>query len=286
MSDLIRQAVAGRRESAAGWVRANCPMCEERVGKIDRHASLSWKPESGWWGCWRCGARGWLELDPDLPAPTPLAVEPYAWDESEFYDPWEDQSGVLARARAYLRKRGILREVCRLAEVRVALQGKYQNRIIIPVRSNDEWVGFAARTYADDEPKVLYPRGMRRDVPLCRPSLLTEETEEPCMVVEGPFDALRHWSCAAAVLGQPTDAHVDLFADVADRRPVVVALDGDAWQAGRDFARRILMRVVRDARELRTRGVGWVRLPPGKDPGSIESTARILSETTWLQRGE
>lgn len=277
MSDLVKEAVAGRKESAAGWVRANCPYCEERVGKADRQASLSWKPSSGWWGCWRCDARGWLEhdgwtLQPDDPEPP----QP-TFDSSDFYDLTNDRSRALEKARRYLRSREIPERTWREAGLHVALQGRFADRVVIPMRwvgtPTGEWVGFAARSYSGGEPKVLYPRGMRRDIPLCDPGDLHHHTNKPLYVVEGPFDALRHWPDAAAVLGQPTDAHEALFAEVMLWRPVVVVLDGDAWQNAEAFAQRLRLR------RGDTGAVGWMKLPPGRDPGGMKE---LNAPIEWL----
>ena len=57
---------------------------------------------------------------------------------------------------------------------------------------------------------------------------LAEVTDEPALVVEGPFDALAYWPQAVAVLGKPTEPQMLTLLRAV--RPVVVVLDGDAWQ--------------------------------------------------------
>ena len=64
-----------------------------------------------------------------------------------------------------------------------------------------------------------------------------------------------------ACLGKPTGVQMEQLAAVR-QRPVVVALDADAWRTGASVAMTLRLRGV-SASDL--------RLPPGKDPDSLSS---------------
>ena len=88
---------------------------------------------------------------------------------------------------------------------------------------------------------------------------LAEVTDEPALVVEGPFDALAYWPQAVAVLGKPTEPQMLTLLRAV--RPVVVVLDGDAWQEAEMLAWRLRFEGQR---------AGWVRLPPMVDPDEVD----------------
>jgi len=46
--ERVLDAVAGRHPSDAGWVRVNCPFCEQREGKADRKQSFGVNLLSGY----------------------------------------------------------------------------------------------------------------------------------------------------------------------------------------------------------------------------------------------
>jgi DNA primase len=85
------------------------------------------------------------------------------------------------------------------------------------------------------------------------------ETDEPLLVVEGMFDALPYIGSAVALLGKPSDIQVRMLAE--SRRPLVIALDGDAIRDSRALQQRLKLRGVT---------AGMVKLPPGMDPGDVE----------------
>src|SRR5262249_30190976 len=90
-------------------------------------------------------------------------------------------------------------------------------------------------------------------------------TLSPLLLVEGVFDALPHWPHAAAFLGKPTGAHLAAL-DKHRGRPIVVILDGDAWEQGWAVAQRV--------RALGVPSIASVKLPAGFDPGELP--------TSWL----
>lgn len=143
--------------------------------------------------------------------------------------------------------------------IHACLDGYYANRIIFPVQRNGNVVGFVARSWSKtSERAYLYPRGFDRGV-FFNGDELRRETDQPLFVVEGVFDAMRVGPNAIACLGKPTTAQVEQLSKLR-HRPVIVALDADAWRIG-----------MTTAMTLKLRGVKAVdlRLPPGKDPDSL-----------------
>jgi hypothetical protein len=253
------------------WWKANCPFCLDRVGKEDRDRCLSVHSESGGFHCFRCRARGRVTLPEDLvierrPVSTQrneLKIEP-----PPFFTLLASGSGKdavsLKPARDYLRSRGLPEDVWEAANIGACAAGPYAGRVVIPVLAEDgkTWFGFSSRLWTAKCDKRLKYRnavGEWKSHVVYNPNALTEETDEPCYVVEGCFDALAHWPHAVAVLGDASDAQVEIMSKA--RRPLVVVLDGDAWVKGWSLAMK-----------LRLEGVtaGAVQLPPGKDPDEVD----------------
>ncbi len=298
--DMVAEALNESVASSDGWRRANCPFCiVNGEPKPDTHMSWGVDTASGYWHCFRCGAKGIY---------VPFAVEGAAAAQmiakigeglggaagvpvlgagdmlhpAEYMDPPEgflSLSGpdggamVLARAREYLTKRGISPEQISAAGVGACVSGFYVDRIVVPVRARNSsrWLGFVARSYltAGEQAKIeaaghrfmryLYPRWPNRGKCLLNERALDARTERPVMAVEGSFDALPYWPDVVAFLGKPSRDHVRLLK--ASKRPVAVCLDGDAAAESEALARTLALEGVK---------VGWVRLPPKEDPCSVD----------------
>lgn len=276
--ELLANAAHGKRPTEAGWLRLNCPLCELRIGKGDRRQSMGLSVTSFRFECYRCGATGRLSKPLDefrgyevsgIAARVPQEV----MDPPEgFYALGEEpgrSAGVLAEARDYLagvgdsaRPKPLTDTLLRESGIGACVSGYWAHRIVIPIFDlTGEWANYSTRLYPPydkgDVKKYLYPKGGRRNI-LYNHVALLEETEMPVLVVEGCFDALAHWPHAVAVLGKPTHGHIEALANC--QRPVVFALDGDAWEEA--WALTL---------QLRARGqkAGWVKLAPGVDPDEI-----------------
>ncbi len=268
--ELVLDAVAGKRSSRTGWVRGNCPFCEVRHGTPDRKGCLGLELDSGDWHCFRCGARGLVQIDPDLLVESrsrKKKTEPKPKIElpDGFFRLFEEPGLSMwfaDAAREYLLRRGIGPSVGRTAGIGAVLAGRYRGRVVAPLfdAKDEQVVGWSARLFVGgDAPKYLYPSGMERQTLLYNGGALSARTEDPIYVVEGVFDALPLWPDAVACLGQPSPGQLDALVSTA--RPVVCLLDGDAWRKSQALALK-----------LRTRGqrVAWVRLPPKTDPGGSD----------------
>lgn len=264
-----------RGPNERGDYQMNCPFCDERKGDPDTKYKLSANPGiahpedptvKGGWVCWRCDARGWGNLeflgkpeakppepDPDLSAPqgfvpfrgngASLALEPY---------------------RQYVRRRGVY-EFVEAIGGGACLEGRFEGRVVLPHVVGGKWAGFTARAIDRREPKYLHAKGMDRRRTLWGLEWVPNDGEA-VWLVEGPFDALPLFPYGVAAFGKGvTPEQIEMLAGLG--RPVVVALDGDAWAEGRALAMRIALR--------RHANVRWAKLPPGKDPGVLGWTVKL-----------
>jgi hypothetical protein len=208
------------------------------------------------------------------------------------------RSKALATPLRYMAGRGIDRTTIAEAQIGCVLaeqhtpecpmcEGKtwclIYNRIVIPVvDAAGVWQGWVGRHWDDaaavvetgdvwDDllgpttprrygPRYLYPQNFPRAQVLWNMGALYEETDRPLLVVEGAFDGLPYWPDAVACLGKPVDGHIALL--MQTKRPIVVALDGDAWQEGEMLALRLAFDGNRAT---------FLRLPPKSDPGSVDA---------------
>lgn len=262
----VGEAAANATPTGDGWARGECPHCEAE-GHRDTKKNFAVNLESGYWVCWRCEQTGWLD---DIPKFASAKVKPKV--KHELRPELPDGSYALASsdgraamsfdaARRYLlEKRTLTWAQIEHYQLHACVQGYYAERVIFPVTRRGEPKGFVARAWGRAERAYLYPRGFDRGV-FYNGDALDVGTDQPLFVVEGIFDALRVGTDAIACLGKPTKEQVAQLKGLRER-PVVVAMDSDAWRTGSHLAMA-----------LRLHGVQAValRLPPGEDPDSLSS---------------
>lgn len=290
---LLANAAHGKRPSDAGWLRLNCPLCELRIGKGDKRQSMGLSVTTFRFECYRCGATGRLSKPLDEfrgfeLSGTGARLPQEVMDPPEGFYALAEEPGrsasVLAEARDYLagvgedaRPKPLSDLLIRESGIGACVSGYWANRIVIPIFDLvGEWANYSTRLYppydkADGVKKYLYPKGGRRNI-LYNHVALLEETDVPVLVVEGCFDALAHWPNAVAVLGKPTHGHIEALANC--QRPVVFALDGDAWEEAWVLTLK-----------LRSRGqkAGWVKLAPGVDPDEIPTETLMSAAMSSLE---
>jgi hypothetical protein len=290
----LRTALGGAYPSSSGWWRAHCPYCLDRVGKQDRQRCLSINVLSGYYMCWRCDVRGTdkeiadflgvdrrklrlkqleAELTGDQPFELPSAAVPL-WSE-------EGQKSIsLHTARVYLWSRKIFLPVWIEAYLHAVPIGEHgpAGRVIVPVEDRSGvlrgWVGRSYRV-SHKQIRYKYPPGMRRGAVMFNEAVLFEDDpqDSPVLLVEGAFDALRHWPNAAAFLGKPTEAHFELLKK--SKRLLVVAMDRDAVDEGEALVAKLRLEGVRSF---------LLALPREyKDPGDIPSEAMLEIVARRLQ---
>jgi len=268
--ERVLEALQQSAKMRGSWWRAECPFCEERVGKPPSGRTLSVHSEGGGFHCFRCSVRGRVTLPEDLrveslPVPTQQrrGIEP-----PEGFTLLASEPGAsalsFAQARRYIESRGLPEDVVRDAKIGACISGLYRGRVVVPVLAEDDvtWLGFSSRIWTKNCDKRLKYRnatGEWKSTTIYNPNALAVETDEHCYIVEGVFDALALWPDAVAVLGDATDTQVAMLAKA--KRPLVVVLDGDAWTKGWALAMKLRLEGLR---------AGSVQLAAGKDPDEVD----------------
>lgn len=265
----VEAAFRDARKTATGYYRTTCPFCYEKVGKLDRRFSLAIKPGVWTFRCWRCSTRGKLPQAPDGSGHlefTPPDPSAFRMDAPVGFIPLmsEELRGSLMARPAWtylLDTRRVSQQTVIEASVGVAFTGRAAGRIVVPVfgRDDETWCGWVGRAW---EKKAIqrykYPPGMQRGKLLYNEAALDVETNVPLALVEGVFDALPHWPHVSAFLGKPTEDQFELL--LRAKRPLVVALDGDAWMEGEALAMRL---------QVAGKQATHLRLSPKSDPGDL-----------------
>lgn len=277
--DRVEEALRGARFGKK-WIRVSCPFCADD-GHIDRKHSLGVSAATGRFECFRCGARGRLREPPNPELAHEYAEDQRKPQERVIVDPPEEYVPLASRsARAsislrpaidYLQSRGV-GSVSRWRKYQIgaAADGYLAGRVIVPLLTHDtdEWIGWVARLWRDKPRanavgaaslKYINMKGMPRGTMFWNHRALLLPTDDPVMVVEGMFDALPYYDNAVACLGKPSAAQIEWLYEAT--RPVVVVLDGDAWEEAWALAARLRFDGVR---------CGFVRLPPKQDPNQVD----------------
>ena len=202
---LVLRSIANARPGGDGWLRGNCPWCEQRVGKEDRKKCLGLQLHSGKWHCFRCSASGYIARLPDdlrdFAKDAPAAkLAAKAMDPPEGFYLLFDGPGMraqsLAAPRHYLHSTAGTEEqtqerawapsidVLREAQVGACVSGTYEGRVVVPVLGTEvdeegelPWLGWSSRPWVPD-PKGLGYRLPRRNDALSTPL----QSTRPCFV--------------------------------------------------------------------------------------------------------
>ncbi len=271
--------------SGSDNVRIECPICPDRTGKYDHRRSLSINTHSGFFSCFKCAMKGRLEGygdddedwdygGSDVPERTALDLP----EDFHALGAEDDGSITYGQYLHYLGTRGLTWDIIQGAGLGIG--GK---RIVCPVKDVGGVLrGHVSRRIDAVKPerlpgvKYLYPKGFKRSQVLFNEAALQRQDNTPVAVVEGMFDALRHWPTAVACLGKPAREHVATLA--ASSRTVVVCLDADAWEEGRALSNRLQLLGVR---------TNWIGLPYGLDPGDIPTPLfkHFLAQAAGMHQG-
>lgn len=283
-NEIVEGILGDLRKGTGGWWRGNCPLCVYSSGSEDKRFSFGLNASSGYYHCFRCNSSGryknaheffGVPQEQDEPEQVTLAeIAP----PSKCYPLWAEPAAsavTLTDAREYLLGRGFTPDLWKRADIHACGSGWYTGptktqrvvrRIVVPIKAPDgRWLGWSARDWSGTAVrKYLYPEGMNRGTLFYNAAVLTVETDEPALIVEGVFDALPHFDVAAACLGKPSQWQRAMLTSV--RRPIAVVLDGDAWEEGQALAWHLQLNGVR---------AGFVKLDPKEDPGVVD--------TAWLR---
>ena len=250
-------------------IRAVCPFCE-RAGHAGKKKNLDIDRKTGWWVCWRCNKKGKIdgwETDENVDLsiePTVVLFDP----PSSFVEIGKapgSKSILTLGSRTYAKRRGLSETSVVEAQAGQILRREgeqdFTGRLIIPIlpaEEQDQWLGWVGRDFTGEQETYKYPIGMSRGKILYNHRQVFVRTDVPILVVEGVLDVLPFWPNAVAVLGTFSQHQIDLLKEA--KRPVLVALDGDAWRKGEALSMLLRMEGVDS---------GWLKLPPTKDPDEV-----------------
>lgn len=263
--DLVLAAISDARPASTGWYRIPCPFCsmDERGSK----KKMSVNADTGYFICFRatCGARGFVKLNEKHLAKAPKKVvtntDGRVLLPEEFISlapsSGNGSSIALRPYINYLYGRGLTDAIIEEANIGCCLKGKYATKIVVPVIADGTVAGFTSRSITTKF--YSNPPEFQRTRYMLNGDALKEETSEPIIIVEGPFDCLRHWPLTVACFGKPTHHHMKQIR--AAKRPVIFCLDADAQLEGWGFALTL---------ELGGQDVKWMKLRPGFDPGKTD----------------
>jgi DNA primase len=270
-NQLVQLAI---KNHAEGRFNIACPVCV-KAGKNDKKKALYVNRDAGYYRCFRCGLHGsfgsessadiWLRDSGKIEKPKAAEIalpEEYVTYEWLYNSNDPRLSATRTLALDYANKRGVTRDLAQQYRIGFCLHGPKAGRLIVPIIEGpyaETTYGYVARDYTgwSDYP-YLYPKGMSRGIALYNFSELFKDTDEPLLVMEGVLDCIPHMPNSVAVMGMPSNNQIEQLANCI--RPVVFALDGDAWQQAEMFAWK-----------LRFLGctAGAIRLKAKQDPDEI-----------------
>jgi hypothetical protein len=274
----VAQVVTG-----GDYTRVYCPACPTKVGKVDRSKACSVSNTTGWWLCHRCGYRGRLDGYDDQDDLGLADAQPVDLEQpSDYVEVTPARAASLAAAVRFLHSRRVHPSKWSACRIGYARTGIHAGRVVLPLVQEDDWrqVGWVGRLVYKGKPwEHTYHTagGVKRDRAFWNLDALTAPDPRPLIVTEGPLDALRLFPHAVACLGKPTRDQLATLARC--QRPLVFALDADAWQTG-----------YADVLQLRAAGrPAWcLALPTGFDPDTyppqtlLDAAKYAVAHTTDL----
>lgn len=247
-------------------LRYCCVFCESRGKSPDTKYHLYVNTEKGIYICHRCGARGKMTaLDSELETRrishwqklintflgehTPESLKPSAQLPDGVRSLLPGMTGW-----DYLVSRGFSPEI--IINYRI-LDWQSRRRVIIPAYQEDTLVYWVARTYANQEPKYLNPKGLNRRNVLFNYDRASKH--RTLIVTEGVLSAMAVGDSAVATLGKMvTSQQIDLLKRSASSE-IIVMLDDDALSESVKLCKSL----------VRTKSVRLAVLPLGRDPADL-----------------
>lgn len=222
-----------------------CPFCNHPKPKLEVNVQTNAKGENPF-ACWVCGTKGrtvkkLLQLL-RVPRETALQVLQFvrkglSYEEVDTptvelpkeYKPLllaSSESILANKARLYLNKRGITDTDIRKYNIGYAVDGEYQDRIIIPSYSESGQLNyFVSRTIGEAFQKYKMPPTATKDIIIFE-SLIN--WNEPVTLCEGIFDAIAIKRNAIPLLGKFIRPALKLKLIQSDTPIIYIALDNDA----------------------------------------------------------
>jgi DNA primase len=211
-------------------------------------------------------------------------------DAPKFNPPLRFELNELDGTHPYLGLRGFLQETIAAFGIGYCAKGIMAGRIAIPIHNPaGELVAYAGRWPGkppDDQPKYLFPRGLRKSLELFNyHRAVALKQEKSLAVVEGFFDCMKVWQAGfervVAIMGSSlSDAQEALIVKaVGSDGQVLLMFDEDgAGRIGREkaaarLARHVEVRII----ELEVEGVQPDYLPAGEILAFLADANGVLS---------
>lgn len=275
----LKDAVAAALESSdarrVGYrARVLCPNCvSSKTNRPDHSMSVSL--EEGWFYCQRCAVKGklWESVTGTIRAMTPPEPQRFTQSYGVSLSVIGDGSVFGEKLRAFVSWRQC-EYIVHAPDVECDSCNSFRSstypfdvRLIVKMRRVDSLNEVTGAQHIDcyeqatgrwiTEKRTV--AGSDRAGSFYNAAAVVRPSRRPLLVVEGFFDAVAHLPDAAAVMGLPSNTHLDLLAFAP--RPVVFALDGDAWERGWAYA-QYLQHMGQTAASI--------RLPPKRDPDDFK----------------
>lgn len=272
-------------DSGPHYVMIQCPFHD------DSNPSLSVSLKTGSWRCFACHTRGnWPKLVAELlgievvdvykhldDTPAPVngmrqklveSLQPKQqvyFDYGNFRDVFPSVIGT--KGEAYLKGRGITKDMIRRFDLRWGTTGKWVDRVMIPIFThNGRLISYAGRTiHPGVKPKTRKCRSPHKTLyGVYELGVQFTASNKPIVIVEGEFDAMylqRYHVPAVAQMGthELTPSQIQVLRSLT--KTVVLSYDGD--EAGESAL----------AKSMEVLGPWFrtiaIRLPEGRDPNDL-----------------
>jgi len=243
--DLLSEMFGFPRKYTHGQedVPFNCPKCDNGGNKYNLEVSVS----KGVFHCWACGYKGRLlklfKQHASQRQWSTLTQLPIFRESTGQLDlakgpgpkaPQQRETlGSFRTLTVDLKDRGIDERIIKKWDIAYAERGPNQHRIIVPSRAKDGALEYyvARAYYPYVKPKYRNPKVPKQDIIFGEQYI---DWRRPVVLVEGVFDALIALN-AVPILGTEIKSHKKLLGKIrANRTPVVVCLDAEAWDKAKE----------------------------------------------------
>ncbi len=259
-------------------VSVNCKWCRPR----DYKKKLTINGSSGLWHCWSCSEKGNFSKFCKEYSKNALSIAEFITEQTttftqnvriisndllypEHFRFLSDSLKSLKAKKyfAYLYNRGLTIEDINYYRIGYCIEGKYADRIVVPVYKRDDLVSFIARAITPEKkPKVLTPAALpgSHGVKDFIYNLDRAKDTKVLLIGEGVFDAISLGISGVCLFGK--EATPIQLAQIINAKPrrVIICLDGDAYKYSIKLADKLLLHIP----DIRV-----CNFPEKEDPSSL-----------------